>query len=78
MYTDEAAKHVRAFREKNASQIMRTVIGSFSKTPTDIPVRLRIFDAEEMKRRWLAKPVDSISGLTEEQAKQMVADLRNK
>jgi hypothetical protein len=78
-FTDEAAKQTLALREKHEGQIMRTVIGSFSRTPTHVPIRpLRILPAEEMKSRWLAKPVDGIWGLTEEQAKQMVVDLKSK
>ena len=82
-YTDEAAKQTFAFLEKHEGQIMRTVIGSFSGTPAHVPIRVPIrlppiFDAEEMKSRWLAKPVDCIWGLTEEQAKQIVADLKSR
>jgi hypothetical protein len=78
-YTGEAAKQTLAFREMHEGQSVRTVIGAFSRTQPERPAwAVRLFDPVETKSRWLATPVDGIYGLTEEQAKQMVADLKSK
>ena len=76
-YTNEAAKQTLAFREMHEGQIVRTLIGSFSRTHPEIPLP-RPFDSAELKRSWLAKPVGLIGGLTEEQAERMVAELKSK
>ncbi len=79
-YTDEAAKQTLAFREKHRGETVRKVIGSFSMAyETFRSEQLsKLFASEDRKSRWLAKPVDGVYGLTEEQAKQMVADLKSK
>jgi len=73
-YTTEAAKQVLAFRGRHGGQKVRTVVGSISRTQPVMP----IWSARLSEPGWLAKPVDSISGLTEAQAKQMVAALKGK
>jgi hypothetical protein len=78
-YTDAAAKQTLAFREMHEGQSVRTVIGAFSRTQPERPAwAVRLFDPAETKSRWLATPVDGIYGLTEEQAKRMVAELKSK
>lgn len=76
-YTKEAAKRAMAFREAHEGQSVRTVVGTFSRTKAEIPFSaVRIFDPAELKSRWLEKPVDRIGGLSEEQAKKIVAELK--
>lgn len=79
-YTAEAAKQVSAFRDQHRGETVRTAIGSFSMAcEPGLPAQLsKLFGSEEMKSRWLAKPVDGRWGLTEEQARQMVVDLKSK
>ena len=78
-YTKEAAKQTSAFHEKHEGQSVRTAIGAFSRTHTSFPKTqmVKIYFAES-RSSWFANPVAGFAGLTEEQAKQMVADLKSK
>jgi len=78
-HTKEAANQILTFREKYECQTVQMVVGSFARIQPEMPIwTMPLFDTVKLKNRWLAEPVDAIGGLTEEQAKQMIANLGGK
>ena len=81
IYTEAGAKKVVDFWEAHEGQKARTAIGNFKAEPgrtlfRSTPPALPSFT--QWKEGWLKDRTDNISGVSEDEAKEIVAGLKNK
>jgi hypothetical protein len=80
-YTEAGAKKMLAFREANEGKKVRTVIGEFEGQPGEMifrPMPPLFTNYAQWKEGWLKHRRDKIFGVSEEDAKKIMAGLKSK
>ena len=80
-YTEAGAKKMLAFNESHEGQKTRTVIGTFESPPSENvfrPMPPVFTNYAQWKEGWLKRRTDKFFGVNEEDAKKIVAGLKNK
>jgi len=79
-YTEAGASRMLAFRENHERQRVRTVVGSY-ETPLHeykfVPMPPTFTNYAQWKEGWLKHPTDKFYGVSEENAKKIVAGLKS-
>jgi hypothetical protein len=80
-YTEAGAKKMLAFRENHEGQMVRTVVGSFESPPGEIsmfrPMPPTFTNYARWKEGWLKRRTDKFFGVSEGNAKKIVAGLKS-
>jgi hypothetical protein len=81
-YTEEGAKKMLVFIETHRGQKTRTMIGSYESPITEgeyfRPVSPTFTPYDQWKAGWLKRRTDKVVGVSEVDAKNIVAGLKNK
>lgn len=80
-YTEAGAKKMLAFREAHEGQKVRTVVGGFESPPGEMvfrPMPPTFTNYTQWKEGWLKHRTDKFFGVTEDNAKKIVAGLKSK
>ncbi len=78
-YTEAGAKKMLAFREAHEGQKVRTVVGSFESPPGEMvfrPMPPVFTNYAQWKEGWLKHRTDKFFGVSEDDAKKIVAGLK--
>jgi hypothetical protein len=78
-YTEAGANKMLAFRESHEGQRTRTVIGNFESPPSEIqfrPMPPVFTNYAQWKEGWLKRRTDKFMGVSEAEAKEIVAGLK--
>ena len=80
-YTEAGAKKMLAFDEAHEGQKVRTIVGSFESHPGEImfrPMPPLFTTYAQWKEGWLKHRTDKFFGVSEDDAKRIVAGLKTK
>ncbi len=80
-YTEAGAKKMLAFAETHEGQKTRTAVGSFMSPPGESmfrPMPPYFTNYAQWKEGWLKERTDKVFGISEEDAKKIVAGLTSK
>jgi hypothetical protein len=80
-YTEAGAKRFLAFREAHEGETVRTVIGEFEGQPGEMifrPMPPLFATYAQWKEGWLKRRTDKFYGVSEDNARKIVAGLKSK
>ena len=80
-YTEAGAKKMLAFREAHEGQKVRTLVGDFESPPGEMifrPMPPHFTTYTEWKEGWLKHRTDKFFGVSEIDAKKIIAGLKSK
>jgi hypothetical protein len=79
-YTEAGASNMLAFREAREGQTVRTIIGTYESRPHEIsfhPMPPTFTNYAQWKAGWLKTRTDKVVGVSEDDARKIIAGLKS-